>query len=343
MSKPRVIVATHFRRVEEIFEPASFDALEQFADVVWAKDEPMPQHEFEREIEKASAIVFGSWVYGRETLERAGPDLRAVLEVAGGHTHMELGYATCLERGIEVGSCAPAFGPVVAEMALALTLTATRETAIGDRRFRQQREIYLESGNRTATTLYGKTLGFVGCGGLTRSLIPLIRPFRPTLIGYDPYLTCEQMRALDIERVSLENLFDEAQIIYVMAIPTPENKGLISDALMRRLSPTDVLVVASRAHLVDYQCMRDLVAAGRFKAAVDVYPVEPVDANDPIRGVEGIVHSAHRAGALPEALLGIGRMVVADLRSIFQDSPDRQMQYATPAHAAMRGLLDAPQ
>ena len=44
----------------------------------------------------------------------------------------------------------------------------------------------------------------------------------------------------------------------------------------------------------------------------DVFPEEPVAADDPIRGVDGILLSAHRTGGMPEALLQIGRRTVAD-------------------------------
>jgi len=338
-SKPRVIIAPHFRRMDEIFDPPTIGRLSTFAEIIWGRDGPMRTAAFEREIRRASAVVFGTWCYGRNAIRFAGDDLRAIIEVAGGHSHQELDYGSCLERGIQLGSCAPVFGPVVAEMALALTLAATREIAAGDRAMRAGREEYVHAGNRTTTTLYGKTLGFVGCGGLTRSLVPLVTPFGPSLLGYDPWVDATELASRGIEPVSLEDLFDRSHVVYVMAVPSPDNEGLISRRLMERLAPTDVLVVASRAHLVDYDALRDLVGAGRFKAAVDVYPREPVDSADPLRRAEGIVHSAHRAGALPDALLQIGHAVVADLHAILADSPDRQLQYATAEQLTRLGRI----
>ena len=43
----------------------------------------------------------------------------------------------------------------------------------------------------------------------------------------------------------------------------------------------------------------ELAAAGRLRAAVDVWPQEPAPADHPARGVEGLLLSAHRAGGLP--------------------------------------------
>lgn len=199
--KPPVIVAPHFRRMTEIFDPATLIRLHDLADVRWGQDQPMPQEEFLSALADATAVVFGTWHYGRHALERAGPSLQLILEVAGSHRHPELDYQTCWAKGIAVGSCAPAFGPAVAEMALALTLAAARLVPEGDAAFRRGEERWLHEGTEGATTLYGKTVGFLGAGespvtsnpssnrsgsgfspmtrGLTRPPSPLV-PSRPS-------------------------------------------------------------------------------------------------------------------------------------------------------------------
>lgn len=106
---------------------------------------------------------------------------------------------------------------------------------------------------------------------------------------------------------------------------------------MERLQPRDVLVVISRARLVDFDALTELVASGRFRAGIDVFPEEPLPADHPLRDAAGAVLTAHLAGALPEALHEIGRMVVRDLEAIAADRRPTSMQYATPQGvAAMR-------
>ena len=108
MTKPRVILAPSFRQVDEIFDDRSLERLHDLSTVVWGRDEPMPTDHFLDEVPNASAVVFGTWTFG-DALEQAGPDVKAVLEVAGGHHHPELDYPLALGRGFHVGSCAPAF------------------------------------------------------------------------------------------------------------------------------------------------------------------------------------------------------------------------------------------
>ena len=325
-----LIVTPFFRGMAEIFRPEDLARLQDLGDVVWGRDAAMSPEEFAEVVPDATAAVFGSWTFGPHALEHAGSRLLALLEVAGSHHHPDLDYAWCFANGVVVGSCAPAFGPVVAEMALALTLAATREVAGGDRAFRAGQERYLHEGCRDATMLFGKTIGFVGCGGLARSLQPLLDPFGVTFLGYDPWLPDAGLRERGIEPVGLDDLVARSSVVYVLAAPTPANRGLISRAVMEQIRPGGVLVVISRAHLVDFDALTDLVLQGRFRAAIDVFPEEPVPLDHPIRTAEHAILSAHRAGAVPEALHEIGRAVVEDLAAILGGHTPRAMQYATP-------------
>lgn len=330
MARPRVIVAPHFRKMAEIFAPEDLARLGRLCEVVWGRDEPMPQADFEAALKDAAALVFGSWPWGRDAIRKAGPGLRAVFAVGGGHSHKDLDYDACFERGIFLGSVAPSMARQVSEMALGLTLAATRGIALNDRRFRTGQEVYLHKGCADHMLLYEKTVGFVGCGSLARGLQPLLEPFRVRILGYDPWLPPGHLRRRGIEPADLETLFDASDVIYVLAVPTPENKGMVTRALLERIRPGRCLVLMSRAHLVDFDALTDLVLAGRFRAAIDVFPKEPVPPDHPIRRAEGAVLSAHCAGATPEGLREIGLMVVEDLEQVFRDLPPVWMQPAWP-------------
>jgi phosphoglycerate dehydrogenase-like enzyme len=63
-----------------------------------------------------------------------------------------------------------------------------------------------------------------------------------------------------------------------------------------------VFVLMGRAHVVDFDVLAEFVLAGRVKAAIDVFPVEPLSLDHPIRRAPGAVLSAHRAGSVTEGL-----------------------------------------
>jgi phosphoglycerate dehydrogenase-like enzyme len=216
-TKNRVLIDPSFRTMGEIFRDEDLAKLSEWFDLVWVKDNPIPIETFEREKESLFAVVCCGWRFG--SVDEM-PILKAILDVGGGLPKPDkLDYDTCFKRRIRVLSCAPAFGPMVAEMALAMALDCTREISLGDRLFRTGGERYLHAGNENTFSLYGRQVGFVGYGGLARNLQPLLEPFRCRIAAYDPWLTENYLSNFGVISRSLEQIMAESDIIFVLAVP----------------------------------------------------------------------------------------------------------------------------
>ena len=312
----------------EVFAPADLQRLGEAVDVVWGRDEPMSDDAFRAALPDAFAVVSAGWRYGR-VLDVA-ENLRAILTVSGGWPP-ELDYGQCFARGIRVLSAAPAFAGAVAEMALGLALACSRDVVGGDRAVRSGEERWLSAGEGLGTfTLYGKRVGFVGFGNIGRALRDLLAPFRCELVAYDPWLTDAYLREERFQPTALPHLLESSRVIFVLATPTTENRALLSRELLERVGPGSIVVLVSRAHVVDFDALTELVLAGRFRAAIDVFPTEPLDPEHPIRSAPGAVLSPHRAGLVQEALWELGRYVVDDLEAMVRGLPPRRMQLAEP-------------
>ncbi|HEX5323919.1 MAG TPA: NAD(P)-dependent oxidoreductase [Capsulimonadaceae bacterium] len=324
----KVILDPHFRRLAEIFTPEDLERVHSMADVVWGRDEPMPADELAAAKKDAVAIITGWWRHGSV---KEFPKLRAILEVAGTLPPKDLvDYEDCLARGIRVLSCAPAFGPSVAEMALAMTLAAARDLVDGDAAIRAGAEQWQKEGNANTFHLFDQTVGFIGFGGLARNLKPLLIPFRPRILVSDPWLTKSYLRTQGVEPVDLDTLLSQSKVIYVLAIPSKENKALLGREELARIQKGALLVLISRSHLVDFDALTEMLMEGRLRAAIDVFPTEPLPADHPIRRAPGTVLSAHRAGGVAGGYPGIGRMVANDLEAILAGLPPQEMQSAAP-------------
>lgn len=328
-ARRKVILDPAFRRIEEVFHPDDLEHLHRIAEVVWGRDEPMPAAEFAAAKEDAFAIVTGRWRHG-DVAEM--PRLQAILELGGRHPSPQaLDYHACFARNIRVLSVGPAFGPMVAEMALAMALAAARDVVAGSAAFRDGSERYQHRGNENTFTLYDESVGLIGCGSLARNLMPLLAPFRCRLLGYDPWLSERYLARMGVRPVALETLLEQARVIFVLAIPSNENRALLDRSRLELIRRGAVLALMSRAHVVDFDALTDLLYAGRFKAAIDVFPKEPVPADHPIRHAPGVVLAAHRAGTVPEDMRELGRIAVNDLEALLQGLPPREMQPADPA------------
>ena len=95
-------------------------------------------------------------------------------------------------------------------------------------------------------------------------------------------------------------------MIFVLAISSNENRALLDRARLELIRRDAVLALMSRAHVVDFDVLTELLYVGRFKAAIDVFPKEPVPADYPIRDAPGAVLATHRAGTVREDSVGAG-------------------------------------
>ena len=102
-----------------------------------------------------------------------------------------------------------------------------------------------------------------------------------------------------VEPTGLEQLLETSRVIFVLATPTSENRALLSRELLELVQADAVLVLVSRAHVVDFDALTELVLGGRFRAAIDVFPEEPLDpgASDPDGAGRRAVAASSRAGA----------------------------------------------
>ena len=213
--------------MDEIFSPADQRRMHDLVDVIWAKDERMPQEEFLRALPMADAVVTSGWHYG-DVLGQA-QRLKAIMDVSGSFP-LHLDYEACYQRRIRVLSAAPGFARQVAEFSLGLAIDAARQISYGDRLMRRGEEQYLWHGNVDTFLLYDQPVGIIGYGGLARALHPLLIPFGVSISVYDPWLSEGYLRRQGLKPLSLEELMATSKFIFVMAVPSTENR---SDALAR--------------------------------------------------------------------------------------------------------------
>jgi phosphoglycerate dehydrogenase-like enzyme len=305
------------RTLEMICDAPTRARLEALGPLVVHEDGPMPDELVERLLPEARAIL-GQTAMLRERLDRA-PNLRAIVNVEGNFLP-NVDYAAALDRGIHVLNASPAFALPVAETALGMAIDLARGISRSDRAMRAGTEAYGLESNEDAFLLAGTPVGIVGFGDLGRELRRLIAPFGTPVKAHDPWLPDELIRRHDAEPAPLHEVLAQ-RVIFVFASVTADNEGFLDRAQLELIRPGSVLLLMSRAGVVDFDALVELVAAGRFKAATDVWPEEPLPANHPARRVEGMLISPHRAGGMREAFLEIGRLAVADLELILRGLP----------------------
>jgi phosphoglycerate dehydrogenase-like enzyme len=143
--------------------------------------------------------------------------------------------------------------------------------------------------------VFGKTLGIVGCGRIGQAVARRAAGFNMRLLGYDLAPSAEAEK-LGIQFVSLDEVLAQSDFITLHAALTPQNRGMIGEAQLRRMKPSAYLINTARGALVDEAA---LVKALEEKwiggAALDAFVTEPLPAEHPIRKAPNVLMTPHLA------------------------------------------------
>jgi phosphoglycerate dehydrogenase-like enzyme len=324
MTRPTVVLRPAPQRADRIFSAGSWATLHERYRVVELADDDPPDA-LDSVLPEAFAVI-GQPDLPRARLERA-TKLRAICNVEG-NFFPNVDYEACFDRGIYVLGCGPAYAQAVAEHALGMALDVARGISREDRAFRDGTEHYVADGNEGSVLVHGSTIGLIGYGNLGRALHRLLVPFGAHIRVHDPWLPASLLRQSGVEPASLEETIRESRFLFVLATVTAESERLLGPRELDLVPAQGRVVIVSRAAVVDFDALYERLRDGRFLAAVDVWPSEPMPTDSPFRSLDSLLFSGHRAGGIPEAFLEIGDMVLDDLAQIERGLPPVRMQVA---------------
>ena len=338
--KPKLVMDQYFRRAEELFDAETFARLGGICEVIGGENRPMARRNILSQIGEMQFLVAAKPTLDAEEIKRARK-LKAIIEVSGTFQG-GLDYEACFDAGIEVLSCAPGFRYSVAEMVVGMMLAGARGLVHQHEAFRTGSERWLSDEDATDFTLYDQSIGFVGFGAIARECCRLLSPFRPRISAFDPWLDAASLAQDGVTLCGLDELVGSCRCVVIAAAPTDENWRLVGQRQIDLMQPGTLVVVISRAHLVDFPKLIAAAGSGRIRVAVDVFPEEPVPANDDIRKMSNVILSPHRAAAVPGGRHPIGQMILHDIEASLAGRSERQLQPADPNQIAhILGASDA--
>jgi phosphoglycerate dehydrogenase-like enzyme len=323
---PLILLDPHPRRIDQIFDKATKERLERLGRVLWHDGSPLPAEQVEGSLPEAVAII-GQPALERGRLDRA-PRLRVVFNVESNFLP-NMDYEECHRRGIHVLSTAPVFARPVAEMALGMALSLARRIHQADAAIRSGTEtLYGEGDNQDSILLHGRPMAIIGFGNVGRALLPLLLAFSRRILVCDPWIHPNVLREAGVVPATLEECFKGCAVVFLAAAVTTENAGGIGRRYFESMEPGGIVVLASRAGIVNFDELLDAAGTGRIRAGIDVWPDEPIPAQHRARRTPNTLLQAHRAGNIPEIWPWMGQLVVDDLENILRGLPPQRCQAA---------------
>ncbi len=241
------------------------------------------------------------------------PALKVVAKHGVGVNTIDLEETT--RRGILVTNVPGANANAVAEHSVALLAALSRDLLDADRLLRAGR--FAERFDmREIKELTASRLGLVGGGRIGQRIAAILNGGYGCEIGvFDPHLPDSVITQMGATRFSTVNdLFEWADNVAIAAPLTPETRGLVDAAVLKRLGPEGALVCASRGGIVDENALADAVRDGTIRgAALDVYEPEPPSHDHPLIPLSGTVLTPHIAFASDKSMVRMGMDSVAQL------------------------------
>lgn len=219
-------------------------------------------------------------------------------------------HRAAAELGIPVANAAGYNRDAVADWVIMAILNLLRQGAFADR--------HMRGGDWPVSKMQGRelgalTVGIVGLGNVGNAVAARLRAFGSRILFTD--LVPRSLPGATV--ATMEELLAEADVVTLHVPLDHDTRGLIGDAQFQRMKPGAILVNASRGPVVDEAALvRALDAGGLGGAGLDVFQVEPLAADSPLRSFENVFLTPHSAGLTSEAESRVLEVCGANMRRV---------------------------
>ena len=237
-----------------------------------------------------------------ELLEAGAPRLSMVGVASVGIDRIDIDAAT--RAGVMVVNAPTGNTIAAAEHTLALMLALLRH--IPDASASVQRGEW-ERGRYTGRELRGKVLGIIGLGKIGKAIARRAAGMEMRVLASDPHLTEEQATEHGARLVGLPELLHRSDVITVHTPLTAQTRGLLGRGELDATKPGAFVLNVARGGIVDERALSDALTSGQLAgAAVDVFSVEPMAADNPLRTAPNVILTPHLGASTAEAQDRVG-------------------------------------
>lgn len=260
------------------------------------------------------AIVTDGGSGASAELMRQLPNTEVVSVFGVGVDSVDLDY--CKAKGIRVGNTPDVLTDDVADLAVALCLSAYRQIPFAHE--------YACKGNWTkqgpaplTTKFSGTKVGIYGLGRIGHAIAKRLQGFNCE-ISY-----CNRNQQSDLEYSyfsSLQEMARSVDCLMVAVAPTPDMAGVIGDEVLDALGPNGYLINVSRGFVVDEMALVSALQAGRIAGAgLDVFTDEPsIPAK--LLNLPNVVVQPHVASGTVQTRTAMGALMLKNLDNFFSQT-----------------------
>ncbi len=247
------------------------------------------------------------------------PNLKFIGVLATGYDVVDIKGAR--ELGIPVCNVPGYATEPVAQAAIGLMLELTLQLGYHNARIHQGEWTRCPDfcwWEHTPVSVYGKTMGIVGCGAIGRRVAEIAKAIGMEVIGYNPH----KKPGFAGKYVSLETVLTEADVISLHCPAKEDTIGFINEKTIGKMKDGVLLINTGRGSLIQEKDVADALISGKLGGyAADVVSSEPITVRNPLLKAPNCVLSGHCAWATKDARQQILDVSVANLQGVLEGNP----------------------
>ena len=240
--------------------------------------------------------ICGDDRYSEKVINACLPRLKVISKWGTGIDSINTIYAE--SKGVMVGNTPNAFTLPVSDSVMGYILAFARKQPWMDRAIRAG--IWEKIPGRSLSEC---TLGVIGVGNIGKAVLRRAKGFGMRLLGNDiisiaPDFIIEN----HVEMMALDELLAQADFISLNCDLNPTSFHIINSQSLEMVKPEAVLINTARGPLVDEPALVAALENGQLSgAAMDVFEVEPLPDDSPLRKMENVMLASHNSNSSPSA------------------------------------------
>jgi D-3-phosphoglycerate dehydrogenase len=228
---------------------------------------------------------------------------------------------TAAKHGIPVVNAPTGATASVAELAIAHMLALSRHVSKAD--FSMKKGEWPKK-QLKGNELFSKTLGLIGTGNIGKLTAKYAQCFNMKVIGYDPFISKEDMAKDGIEKVDdLGDLMAKADYISLHLPHMSKTHHIVNEHMISKMKTTAFLVNCARGGTVDEKALFNALKEGKIAGAgIDVFEKEPPE-ESPLLELENVVLTPHLGANTKEGQIRAGTICAEQIvKALNGEQPD---------------------
>ncbi len=227
----------------------------------------------------------------------AASRLKVVGRAGIGVDNVEIPAAT--KRGIVVMNTPGGNTVTTAEHAISMMCALARQIPQADATMKEgrwEKKLYM------GVELLNKTLGIVGIGNIGTIVADRAQGLKMQVIAYDPYISEKAASDMGVELVELDELYKRSDFISIHVPKTDETQHMLNMEAFKKMKPGVRVINCARGGIVNESDMAEALKKGLVAgAAFDVFSKEPIEADNPLIGLDNVILTPHLGASTGEA------------------------------------------